>query len=592
MPEGLDPCEIPEDVLKLYALAKAPVNFARSVQFKTANLPVPDADQRLSMLIQQDYDAGSNNWVVSPERSLSGHAILADDPHRSHRVPSLRYIAHLSGPGIDVIGAGEPALPGISIGHNQHIAFGLTIFAVDQEDLMAYETKKRNPLLYRYGENWESMRLVSESIEVRGEQDVAVELRFTRHGPVIYENRETRKAFAVKAAWLEPGMAPYFGSVEYMRAENWDQFLAALNHWGAPAENQVYADTEGNIGYKPAGLTPIRSHYDGLLPVPGDGRYEWQGFYDMDQLPVEYNPARGWVATANAMNLPEDYPYQEIKPGFEWTAPWRVNRISEVLSRQTKHSLADSLALQRDYLSIPARRILSRLKIEDLPAPANAVFKDWDFVLAPGSGAAALFELWFRGHLMKAVMSRVAGVEAAEFMALAPGSKALDSLVIVEQFEKMSQADSMALARSSLNAAIEDANRLMGNDTTRWKWGSLHKIRFKHPLYDYVDDKTKRLLSLPVMSRGGSTDTPNNTTYVNNYDVASGASWRMVIDLKDWDSARMTNGPGQSGDPHSKHYDDLLENWANDGSLPLLYSRKKIESELSARFRLLPTTTD
>jgi penicillin amidase len=193
-------------------------------------------------------------------------------------VPSLRYIAHLNAPGLNVIGAGEPALPGISIGHNERIAFGLTIFPIDQEDLYVYEVQDG-----RYFET-------------------------------------ATHAFVVRAAWLEPGMAPYFGSVEYMRASNWREFLAALNRWGAPAENQVYADVDGNIGYKPAGLFPRRPNWDGLLPVPGNGAFEWDGFHDMDVLPVEYNPERGFTGSANSMNLPDDYPIEKYPMSFEWSA--------------------------------------------------------------------------------------------------------------------------------------------------------------------------------------------------------------------------------------------------------------------------------
>ena len=219
-------------------------------------------------------------------------------------LPSLRYLSHLSAPGFDVIGAGEPALPGISVGHNGHIAFGLTVFPVDQEDLYVYRTRPGHPLEYWYQDRWEPMRVVREQIPVRDGPPDEVELAFTRHGPVIRAVPEKDAAFAVRAAWLEPGMAPYLGSVEYMRARNMEQFTAALNRWGAPGENQVYADTEGNIAWKAAGLTPIRPNWDGTLPVPGDGRYEWAGFYDMDELPAEVNPARGWIVTANEMNLP------------------------------------------------------------------------------------------------------------------------------------------------------------------------------------------------------------------------------------------------------------------------------------------------
>ena len=273
VPRGLDACAVPADVLKVYVLAKAPVQFQED-------------DVAASVPPELAASYGSNNWVIGPARTASGSPILANDPHRIHAVPSLRYVAHLVAPGLNVIGAGEPTLPGISIGHNERIAFGLTIFAIDQEDL------------YFYGPD-EPVERVLESIGVRDGPPVEVTLEFTRHGPVVH--RDAERLFALRTGWLEPGMALYFGSIEYMRASNWREFRAALNRWGAPSENQVYADVDGNIGYKPAGLFPRRTNHDGLLPVPSDGRHEWQGFFDMDALPEEYNPPRGFIATANVL---------------------------------------------------------------------------------------------------------------------------------------------------------------------------------------------------------------------------------------------------------------------------------------------------
>ena len=292
---------------------------------------------------------GSNNWAIAPDKTTTGRAILANDPHRAHGAPSLRYITHITAPGFSVIGAGEPALPGISIGHNGKIAFGLTIFSIDQEDLYVYDLNPADRTQYNYKGRWEPMTVVNEAVPVKGRGDSQVSLTYTRHGPVLYVDEAKNKAYAIRAAWLEPGMAPYFGSIDYMRAGNWDEFLAAMNRWGSPSENQVYADTDGNIGWKPGGLTPIRPNWDGLMPVPGDGRYEWMGFRDMDELPVEYNPDRKWVGSANQMNLPPGYPNAEKKIGFEWTDPSRFNRIKEVLSADRKFGLEDSIALQAGY---------------------------------------------------------------------------------------------------------------------------------------------------------------------------------------------------------------------------------------------------
>jgi penicillin amidase len=340
IPEGLDPCVVPADVLDTYNLARAGVRFDQPDSATAVR--TSDAAERLD---------GSNNWVVAASRTATGRPILADDPHRAHSVPSLRYISHLVAPGMNVIGAGEPALPGISIGHNDRIAFGLTIFAIDQEDLYVYA--KRGDT-YRYADSWESFRTVTEEIGVRNGRPQSVLLKFTRHGPVIHEN-ETH-AFAVRAGWLEPGMAPYFGSVEYMRARNWREFLGALNRWGAPSENQVYADIDGNIGYKPAGLFPRRPNWDGLLPVSGDGRYEWDGFFDMDVLPVEHNPERGFTGSANSMNLPDDYPIEKYPMATAKRLPGEARAVA--------HHAHSGLGTRRcrGHASRLGRRTVGRLR--------------------------------------------------------------------------------------------------------------------------------------------------------------------------------------------------------------------------------------
>jgi len=574
IPAGLDPCQIPTDVLRLYSLAKAPVDFtaaAQSLGLKVSQRsPLPPA--------APDYGLGSNNWVVAADRTQSGKPVIANDPHRTHAVPSLRYIAHLNGPGINVIGAGEPALPGISIGHNENIAFGLTIFSIDQEDLRTYSLNDKGE--YPYQDTWEAFRSIDESVKVRDAEDVTVTLQFSRHGPVVHQ--QDNMAFAVQAAWLEPGMAPYFGSVEYMRAQNWREFLAALNRWGAPAENQVYADVDGNIGYKPAGLAPIRTDFDGLMPVPGDGRYEWQGYYDMDQLPVSYNPERGWVGTANAMSLPDDFPYQTTRLGFEWSSPWRINRIAEVLDQTQNHTISDSLALQRDYLSIPARTILSTEGLKINNESAANLFRQWDYKLREDSATAALFEVWYSRFLKTAVLEEITGL--ADVSSLGTP----DSLVVVEAFTRMPARTRQLITDHTLDLALAETKQLLGNDMTGWRWGNLHQMRFKHPLHDFVNAEQRALLQLPAVNRGGSGDTPNSTSYHSDFSVRSGGSWRMVIDLEDWDSARMTNAPGQSGDPRSQHYDDLLLNWAGDESLPLYYSREKVEANTALRITLVP----
>ena len=482
IPDGLDPCSIPVDVLDTYFLAKAPV------VFNDSSLALNE-----SIVHWKNRSAGSNNWVVAPSRTSTGRPILADDPHRTHAVPSLRYIAHLSAPGLNVIGAGEPALPGISIGHNERIAFGLTIFPIDQEDLYVYEVKDGR---YRYGEEWESFKTITERVAVRGAPDIDIELNYTLHGPVIYQTGT--HAFAVRAAWLEPGMAPYFGSVEYMRASNWREFLAALNRWGAPSENQVYADVDGNIGYKPAGLFPRRPNWDGLLPVPGDGAYEWNGFFNMDVLPVEYNPERGFTGTANSMNLPFDYPIEKYPIGFEWSDSWRYKRLWEVLGAQADHSLEDSSALQRDYKSLMAVQAVRNIPA-DVSGPAVDILRGWNGVLPADSSAGALFAIWYYRHLRPALEAELLP-ESPELVSPI-GSKGVLRL--------MTEDRAHAAIASSLVRAHAEARAVLGDDPSTWRWGTLHQIRFQHPLAHLAEAELAEQMRYPSLPRGGSGFTTN-----------------------------------------------------------------------------------
>jgi penicillin G amidase len=583
VPDGLDLDAIPEDVLDVYELAIAPVEFA----------PREGRAARRARVRQ-----GSNNWAIAGRRTASGRPILANDPHRTQGVPSLRYLAHLVAPGLNVIGAGEPALPGISIGHNERIAFGLTIFAIDQEDLYVYETRPGNAGEYRYRDGWEAMTVVEEEIPVKDAAPERATLRFTRHGPVIAARERT--AFAVRSVWFEPGTSAYFASISYMRAAGWPEFLDGLRRWGAPGENQVYADSSGHIGWKPCGFTPIRRNWDGLLPVPGDGRYEWDGFLDADRLPVERDPRRGWVATANAENLPRGYPYRRRKIGFEWAAPFRLRRIQSVLRRQRDGSVADSRRLQVDHRSLQAARIvplLAELEPRDRStARAIRLLRRWNRELAPDSAAAALFEVWNATELPTAVLRAALGSQKA-VDAIWPG----DPTGIIDLLERRlgRRARDRALL-VSLERAIDRTEELLGRRWSRWAWGRLHVARFEHPIAPAVDDALARRLAVGPVPVGGGGETVGDTGYDTAgppegveatrafFQVASGASFRQVVDVGEWDRSRVINNPGQSGDPASPHYRDLIERWARGGTVPMLFSRERVEAATEQRIVCTP----
>lgn len=577
VPDGLDLHAIPDDVLRVYDLATTAPVFAP---------PAPD-DPQGDVLPE-----GSNNWVLAGSRTRSGRPLLANDPHRAAAaLPGLRYIAHLNAPGFNVIGGGEPALPGISIGHNGRIAFGLTIFAIDQEDLYVYDTDPADPASYRYNGRWEPMRRSTETIAVRDGDPVEAELLFTRHGPVVYQDPDKHTAFAVRAAWLEAGMAPYLGSMDYMRAGDWDEFSAAMNRWGAPPENQVYADPSGRIAWQTGGLTPIRPNWDGTLPVPGDGRYEWAGFYDTDQLPGTLDPDAGFLATANEMNLPADYP-PDRHITYDWYAPYRKHRIDEVLAQTTDatpHSMVD---LQNDFLSIPARRIVTKLRELSAAIDGLDLLTDWDAVLAPDSAAAALFEIWYRRHLRPELLAQalepLVGDQAdATATRISPAEDLLaDARIDIELVEN-SEAFAEIVAKT-LPAAVTEVEGLLGADRGAWAWGRLHVARAQHPLKALLGNLPAEQLVTEPLPRGGSGDTVGNTAYGPNFVQSAGATFRIVVDVGEWDSSLAMNAPGQSGRLDDPHLTDLFAPWTRGEAFPLLYSRERIDAEAETVIELNP----
>ncbi len=603
LPEGLDPCAVPAAALKkAYTLATAAANFPKEAWQKAAAGSVP-VDQ-LYAAVDANSDTGrslgSNNWVIAGSRTSTGRPILANDPHRSHGAPSLRYVSHLNAPGLSVIGAGEPFLPGISIGHNGTIAFGLTRFYMDQEDLYVYETDPAQPKSYRYRGRWEPMETITEKIAVRGEAEPrTVTIDFTRHGPVLHADDASHRAWALRAAWLDAGMAPYFGSMDYMRATNWDQFRAAMNRWGAPGENQVYADRNGNIGWIPGGLTVIRPNWDGLFPVPGDGRYEWAGYRNMDELPWAYNPSAGHIVTANENNIPPDHPAAKLGVGYEWSDSSRARRLKSLVAAAPVSSLRDSIAWQNDTVSLPAQRTLAVMRtvgnagaaaslLQDAQVQrAVALLRGWDGNVRADSVPAALFEIWFSNHLRPAVVRAALPEDAARLVGAGDAARVLAVLEQPDTWMPVARRDEVML--TSLKAAMAELERRSPSPEKLANWGALHRAIFRHPLANIVDDATRAQYNVDAGGIGGSAFTPMNTSYRNSdYHLTAGASFRMVLDVGNWDQGRVINTPGQSGDPANPHYRDLAPVWAKGQTFPLVYSRKAVERAAEKRIELTP----
>jgi penicillin amidase len=564
VPQGLDLKGIDEKILREAAAASARVSFGQS--------------------------EGSNNWVVDGSMSATGKPLLANDPHRPIMLPSLRYMVHLIGPGWNVIGAGEPTLPGVAAGHNERVGFGFTIVGIDQQDIYVEETNPADPTQYRYDNKWVGMKIEREQIRVKGGEPVAVELRFTRHGPVIYEDAALHRAYVLRWVGMEPGSAGYLASLSLNRATDWKSFLKSAEKWAVPSENLVYADVDGNIGWQAAGRAPRRRGWSGLLPVPGAaGKYEWDGYLPLSELPRAYNPSKHFIATANHKIIPEGY-RREIN--FDWSAPFRFRRIDEVLSKGQKFTVADFERLQHDELSIPARELVPLLRgvtIEDQrAAQARDLLLNWDFVLSKDSAAAAVFEIWLTK--LDSILKPSVPAAAWELIrARMPLSRILRELKNpgsnVFGADPKTKRDS-ELART-LTEAIADLGKLLGDDMSRWRWGDLHRAEFKHQLS--TDDARRAAFDLKSVPRGGDGNTVNATGGGSRgFTQRAGASFRQILDLSDWDKSVAINVPGQSGQPQSRHYGDLLPLWADGKYFPMLFSRAKIEQFAASRLTLTP----
>ncbi len=533
----------------------------------------------------------SNNWVVAGSRTASGKPIVANDPHRTIATPSLRYLVHLTAPGWDVIGAGEPAIPGVAIGHNRAGAWGLTIFGLDAEDLYVYETLPSDVRRYRYGAGTESMREIVDTIRVKGSTPQIVTLRYTRHGPVLYEDTVKRTVVALRAAWLEVGGAPYLASLRIDQATTWAQFRNALQFARMPALNWVWGDTSGAIGWQSAGIAPIRRTWDGLVPVPGDGRFEWSGFLPVGELPHVASPTHGAIGTANAFNVPLDYARFDAV-GRSWAEPWRLRRLTEVLDTVQNATVASMGRLQHDETPLAARQLVPLLRgiefsTESARSARNTLLA-WNGVLSATSAGAAIYAVWERR-----VLSHTADVvltpNLRSIMASVPLSRTVAWLTSADSI----LGDRPALARDGIlsrafNDAVTDLTRRFGNDMSTWAYGSptLHHVRIAHSLDGVLTDSLRPLLSPGPIARGGYANTLNATG--NGDNQTAGASVRVVIDVANWDTAIATNTPGQSGDPRSPHYRDLFALWARGEYVPLPFSRGAVERRTEHREVIRP----
>jgi penicillin amidase len=551
MPDPWDELTVP-DGLDVNAIAEDAVPRGGGGAARMPRPQIAPAYQRLfgsgSGVMPEDEapEPGSNNWVISGAHTATGKPLVANDPHREVTNPSLRYIVHLSAPGWNVIGAGEPPFVGVAIGHNDRLAWGLTITGTDQHDVYIEEVNPANANEVRYNGAWEPLRVVREEIPVKGGAPRAIELKFSRHGPIFYEDAKNHRAYALRSVMNEPGTASYLGGLRLAQSRDCKEFLDAALYWKTPTENLICGDVDGNISFQASALTPRRKGWSGRLPVPGTGKYEWSGF--RTDLPRLINPPQGWVATANNnVNIPGTEPVMfKTLNNVMFERVKRVEQvIGSVLSSRT-FTIDDSKRLQHDYYSM--RGALEQDLFKGWAARAVEVEKarsmivSWDAMLHKDNAAAALYIAWREL------------VDRAAFDYDRP------------------REERVALVEAGLVKAIAQLTQQQGTDWTAWRYGKMHTRDFPHPFV--------RAFDLPIVERSGG----------NGVVAADGASYREIMDVGDWDRSVATNVPGQSGQPEGPYYGNLLPLWDRGEYFPLAYSRAAVDAAAAHKLSLRPSS--
>ncbi len=487
-------------------------------------------------------DLGSNNWVVGPKMSGTGKPIVSNDPHRAVENPSLRYIVHLNAPGWNAIGASQPPFLGVSIGHNDAVAWGLTITGTDFQDVFVEDLNPANANEVMYNGKYEPLQIVREEFRIKGEEPRVVEMKFSRHGPVFHVDETTRKAFALRSVFTERGSASYLAGLRLDQVTNCPQFVEEAKYWLANSENLICGDVDGNIAMQASAYTPNRRGWIGRLPVPGTGKYEWAG--PRPDLPKEMNPERGFIATANHNINPKGYwPPAMFKTTR--TVPYdRITRIMQVIKPGQPFAMDDSKKLQRDVYSLRGaadqKAFMGWTAKDPTVDKARDMIATWDARLAKESVPAAIWITWRR------IVDR--------------------SLPQGETAGPSTRAD----VEAHLGEAITKLTADLGPDWSAWEYGRVHTQSFAHKILKDYD--------LPTIQRRGG----------NGAVGADGASYREIIDVSNWDNSVTVNVPGQSGQPESPYYGNLIQYWANDEYFPMAYSRRLVDEKAAHRLRLVP----
>lgn len=561
---------------------------------------------------------GSNNWVVDGTMTTTGQPMVCNDPHLGQSAPSIWFECHLTAGEIDVVGASFPGAPGVVIGHNRHVAWGVTNAVSDVEDFYIEKFNPANPNQYEFMGKWEEAQVYREEIKVKGRAEPVIEeVRVTRHGPILTTftatlNDTQSEELPLALRWTGLEHHDILSALEKMAlATNIHELRDALRHWDIPAQNFVFADTNGEIGYIMAGAIPTRARGQALLPMPGwNGEYEWTGLIPFEELPQVMNPPQHFIVTANNRVVGDSYPYYIT---YEWMNGYRAQRISDLLTSQGKLALSNMATIQADQYSIPAEQIVPHmLSIPPrtfLASQVQEILRTWHYVLAPDSAAASIYTTFLRKleHSIFAVLlgddegllKSYLGI-GSTLIAMMNGYTSRSKPVIIRMlterddhwFDDSVVANGPRTWEDALQRAwestLEELHAKLGADPADWQYGKIHKMTYAHILGTIKPlDKLFNRGPYPV---GGDIDTVNlgAVSPMQPESVITVPSFRMIANLADLAASLSMHAPGQSGHPVSKHYDDFIKPWRNVEHHPMLFDHEMIDEHAAGMLRMMP----
>lgn len=575
---------------QIAALTHSPATPSGSAILATSSVPalthlapnlLAGAETMRTLLGSVGETVGSNDWVVDGTKTVTGKPLLANDPHLGINMPSTWYEIGLRGGNLNVIGFSFPGYPGVLIGHNDHIAWGVTNVGADDADLYL-ETldPAQHQGAYLYNGKWLPLQSRQETIRIHGSnQPVVITVSSTLHGPLLNTTNSDLQHFTPVALKWTALQADYnfAGGTALDFATNWPQFLQAVSSISL-SQNFVYADVQGNIGYRMSGLLPIRASANDLLPVDGStSADEWHGYVPQEQMPTLFNPPSHMIVTANNQIVPDSSP---IYVAHDWDQGYRARRISDLLATSTSLTIADDERIQADVYSIPAATLTPYYIAAGLHAGGDAklaatLLQGWNAVMGPESVAASVYEV-ATSTLLHKLFEPVLGIDLYNIYSGNSSDSALFSTVInlvlspTAPFfgitaHNQANAQRDALLQSALSDAISQLRSTLGTDTTQWQWGQLHQAHFDHPLTQapplnliFGVNPVARPGDSVTVNVGGTTDFSADPA---DFDQHTVASMREIIDLANLDQSLWIITTGESGQPFSAHYDDLLQLW-------------------------------